>query len=300
MRVLVIGEPCIDVIHKVDGKIYNEHGGITYSVVAGGLLDEGVEVVPVIGLHNDDAPYFTQLLEKLAPVNLSGIYTVDFPTRRVNLFYEGENDRWECSTQPIEPTPFERIVPFLPAEGIHLNLISGSDIALPTMQKMRKAAPDSHIHLDLHNIVMQLLPDSKRVRVPRADYLEWCRYADTVQMNEDEANVIDNSVNERRVLAEKVLESGAKAFIITLAEKGFILFEKRDGQVSEHFFPPKPTNVVDPTGSGDVLGAAFLHALVRGKDFREAAEVGAEMAAKKVAVAGPGGMLRWKAAIHNA
>ncbi len=299
MRVLVIGEPCIDVIHKVDGKIYNEHGGITYSIVASGLLDDGVEVVPVIGLHNDDAPYFTQLLERLAPVNLSGIYSVGFPTRRVNLFYEDENNRWECSTQPIEPTPFERIAPFLPAEGIHLNLISGSDIALATMQQIREAAPGSHIHLDLHNIVMQLLPDSKRVRAPREDYLEWCTYADTVQMNEDEASVIDASVRERRILAEKVLETGAKAFIVTLAEKGFLLFERRQGKISERFFPPRQTSVVDPTGSGDVLGAAFLHAVVRGKDFREAAELGAEMAAKKVAVAGPGGMLRWRGAIDN-
>lgn len=299
MRVLVIGEPCIDVIHKVDGKIYNEHGGITYSVVAGGLLDDGVEVVPVIGLHGEDAPYFTQLLEQLAPVNLSAIYRVDFPTRRVNLFYEDENNRWECSTQPIEPTPFERIAPFLPAEGIHLNLISGSDIALSTMQKIREAAPGTHIHLDLHNIVMKLLPDSKRVRAPRNDYLDWCRLADTVQMNEDEASVIDDSVSDRRVLAEKVLETGAKAFIVTLAEKGFILFEKNNGKISEQFFPPRQTNVVDPTGSGDVLGAAFLHAVVRGRDFRQAAELGAEMAAKKVAAAGPGGMLRWKAAIGN-
>ncbi|MCL5267233.1 MAG: carbohydrate kinase family protein [Bacteroidetes bacterium] len=300
MRVLVIGEPCIDVIHKADGKVYNEHGGITYSVVAGALLDDGVEVIPVIGLHHDDAPYFKHLLEQLKPANLSGIYSVDLPTRRVNLFYEDENDRWECSTQPIQPTPFEKIAPFLPAEGIHLNLISGSDIELKTLQRIRTTAPEAHIHLDLHNIVMQLLPDSKRVRAPRKDYLEWCKYADTVQLNEDEANVIDASTNERHTLAEKVLETGAKALIVTLAEKGFILFEKSEGKIIELFFPPKETNVVDPTGSGDVLGAAFLHAIVRGKDYRDAAELGAEMAAKKVAVAGPGGLLRWRNTIDHA
>jgi sugar/nucleoside kinase (ribokinase family) len=300
LRILVIGEPCIDVIHKADGKVYNEHGGITYSVVAGAMFDEGVEVVPIIGLNADDAPYFTELLAQLKPANLSGIYNVDPPTRRVNLFYEDENKRWECSTQPIQPTPFEKISPFLPSEGIHLNLISGSDIELRTLQKIRATAPDSHIHLDLHNIVMQRQPDSKRIRAPRGDYLEWCSCADTVQLNEDEANIIDTSTNVRSILAAKVLDAGPEALIITLAEKGLVLFEKSKGNLREHFFPPSKTIVVDPTGSGDVLGAAFLHAITKGRDYLEAAQLGADMAAKKVAAAGPGGLLKWRAADSHA
>ncbi len=300
MRIIVIGEPCIDVIHKADGRVYNEHGGITYSIVAGAMLGNGVEIVPVIGLHRDDGPYFTQLLSQLTTVNISGIYEAEVPTRRVNLFYEDENNRWECSTQPIRPTPFENILPFLPANGIHLNLISGSDIELETLHRIRQSAAGSHIHLDLHNIVMQLQPDSKRVRAPRTDYLEWCSHADTVQMNEDEANIIDTAGPERRTLAEKVLETGPDALIVTLAERGFVLFEMSGGRTAEHYFAPKETTVVDPTGSGDVLGAAFLHAIVCGKDYIEAAELGASMAAKKVAAAGPGGLLKWRAALDHA
>ncbi len=294
MRVLIIGEPCIDVIHKADGTVYNEHGGISYSVTASCLLDDGIETIPVIGLGRQDRAYFHGLFARLAALDLSAVYESSIPTRRVDLFYEDENKRWECSTQPIKPTPFERIEPFLPAEGIHVNLISGWDITLETLGKIKTAAPNCHIHLDLHNIVMQHFPDGKRVRGPREDYLAWCDCADTVQLNEDEAEVIDASTQDHRELAEKILGTEAKAVVISLAEKGLLLYEKTNGDNKEHFFPPIQTTVVDPTGSGDVFGATFLHSVLLGNSYVQAAEAGIQTAVRKVGVAGPGGLINMK------
>lgn len=300
MRVVLIGEPCIDVIHKADGKVYNELGGISYSVVASAILSEGIEVAPVVGLHKDDEQYFLQLFKKLDALDLSGIYPTTVRTRRVDLFYEDENNRWECSTQPIEPTPFNKIEPFLPADGIHLNLISGSDIELGTLRMIRKASPDSQIHLDLHNIVMKHFPDGKRVRAPRQDYLEWCSYANTIQLNEDEAKVIDASMPAGDILAERILETGVKALVITLAERGLVLFMKEGGRVVKHFFEPRKGNVVDSTGCGDVFGAAFIHSILLGRSYVHSAEDGLEVATKKLSIAGPSGMLSWKTAETHA
>jgi sugar/nucleoside kinase (ribokinase family) len=294
LRVLIIGEPCIDVIHKADGTVYNEHGGISYSVTASCLLHDGIETIPVIGLGREDRPYFYDLFVQLNGLDLSAVYESSLPTRRVDLFYEDENKRWECSTQPIEPTPFERIEPFLAADGIHINLISGWDITLETLGRIRAAAPNCHIHIDLHNIVMQHFPDGKRVRGPRLDYLDWCNYADTVQLNEDEANVIDPASHDHRELAKKILGTEAAAVVVSLAEKGLLLYEKTSGNIKEHFFPPRQTAVIDPTGSGDVFGAAFLHSVLLGKNYVEAAAAGIEMAVHKLGVAGPVGLINLK------
>ena len=294
MRVIVIGEPCVDVIHKADGKVYNEHGGISYSITASGMLEDGIQTVPIIGLSREDRPYFERLFAELSNVDYSGFYETEVPVRRVDIFYEDENNRRECSTQPIEPTPFEKIAPFLPAEGIHVNLISGDDITLSTLEKVRAAAPLAHIHLDLHNMVMSRMHDGKRVRGAREDFLEWCNYADTVQLNEDEARVIDSTEPSNSALAAKILAGPTKAVVISYAEKGLALFEKGAEGLVEHFFPPKVTAVVDPTGSGDVFGATFLHAMLCGKSFSQAAEFGIEMAVRKVGAAGPGGLLRTK------
>lgn len=293
MKLLVIGEPCVDIIHKADGKVYREHGGISYSITASGMLDDGIETIPVIGLAAGDREYFEELFNEMPSVNRSGIYRTNSPVRRVDLFYEDENARWECSTQPIEATPFERIEPFLDqVEGIHLNLIGGDDIELDTLARIRESAPDAHVHLDLHNIVMQRMPDGKRVRRPRRDYLEWSKYAETVQMNEDEANVIDAAVRSRAELAGKVLAAGPKALVISFADRGLSLYEKVNDEVTERFFPPRPAVVVDPTGSGDVFGATFLHGILLGKNYAKAAEDGVEMAVRKVGAAGPLGLLR--------
>ncbi len=294
MKVLIIGEPCVDVIHKADGKVYNEPGGISYSIVASGLLNDGIQTVPVVGLSKHDREYFAGLFAQLDLVDTSGIYETTAPVRRVDLFYEDDNRRWECSTQPIEPTPFEKIMPFLPAEGIHLNLISGSDITLETLRKIRTAAPLCRIHLDLHNIVMRHMQDGKRVRAARPDYLAWTDLVDTVQMNEDEADTLDAEVRDRRQLAEKILGTRAGAVIISLAEKGLLLYEKVNDEIAEHFFPAKPTPVVDPTGSGDVFGAVFLHSVLSGKSYVEAAESGIKSATQKVGAAGPSGLLKLK------
>ncbi len=293
MRILVIGEPCIDVIHKADGKVYHEIGGISYSIVASAILNDGIETVPVIGLSREDRGYFADLFEKLDSVNLSAVYETGSPVRRVDLFYEDENRRWECSTRSIEPTPLEEIEKSLPADGIHVNLISGSDITLETLGRLRTAAAGCHIHLDLHNLVMQHMPDGKRVRGPREDYLSWCDCADTVQINEEEANAIDPEIGGFKVLAEKILRTNAKALIISFAENGLSLYEKDGGRISERFYPTRSVDVVDPTGSGDVFGISFLHSVLLGKTFSEAAESGVEMAAKKVSVAGPSGLLKY-------
>lgn len=279
-------------IHKADGRIFNEPGGISYSVVGSAILGDGMDVLPIIGLHPQDERCFFELFRHLDNVDVAGVYSTGLRTRRVDLFYEDENNRWECSTQPIEPTTFDRIEPFLPADGIHINLISGNDIDLDTLRRIRNSSADSHIHIDLHNIVMEHLPDSKRVRVARPDYLEWCKAADTVQLNEEEAQVIDSSSPERERLAAKILSGGTKAVVITLAEKGLVLFTKESGEVVEHRFEPRQTEIVDSTGCGDVFGAAFLHGILLGKNFVDATIFGIDAATRKLSSAGPSGLIK--------
>ena len=299
MRIVIIGEPCIDVIHKADGRVYNEPGGISYSVVASAALNTELEVVPVIGLHEDDRSYFTGLFDNFQSIDQSAIYRSDQRTRRVDLFYEDENNRWECSTQPIRPTNFSFIKNHLPAEGIFVNLISGEDITVETLERIRKSAPASHLHIDLHNIVMSHLPDGKRVRVPVGNYLQWCSLADTIQMNEEEAAIIDDSSPSMHDFAAKVLSCGPHALVVTLAERGSVLFEKIGKEIKRHDIAPVAASVVDPTGSGDVYGAAFLQQVIQGSSYPEAARYASAAASMKVKSAGPASMINWKAGELN-
>jgi len=122
--------------------------------------------------------------------------------------------------------------------------------------------------------------------------LEWCKAADTVQLNEEEAKIIDSTTSDGKKLAEKILSVGAQATVITLAEKGLALFTKESDKIVEHRLDPEHAEIVDSTGCGDVFGAGFLHGILIGKNFVDAAEYGIAMATKKLSFAGPSGLLK--------
>ena len=55
MKYLVIGEPCVDVIHKVDGELIHSYGGILYSIIALSVLAKGNDMIlPLMNLGEDE------------------------------------------------------------------------------------------------------------------------------------------------------------------------------------------------------------------------------------------------------
>ncbi|MCY7362544.1 MAG: hypothetical protein LH629_10850, partial [Ignavibacteria bacterium] len=85
MNYLVIGEPCVDIIHKADGEKIHSYGGILYSVISMAVLcNHNDYVTPVMNLGEDEFENVINILKKYPKIKTDGINKVSHPTRKVN------------------------------------------------------------------------------------------------------------------------------------------------------------------------------------------------------------------------
>jgi hypothetical protein len=285
MKFGVIGEPCIDFIHR-GGKTSRSLGGVLYSVVSLAVIAGKDEVYPVMNLGSDEYDNITSFIKEFPNIKTDYISKAEQKTRVVNLFYKGldaefENpetgkpktyDREESSTEPTLPVEYSQIEPALKSlDGILINMVSGIDITLESLQKVRENF-NGYIHTDLHNIVMQTDAEGNRTQTAVDDWGKWCAQSDTLQMNESEIHAMSGGRLSEYEFAERVLEAGnpkrGKALVITRGKRGVSMFRKVEKKsLGEVYFEIDKTdlpaieshNFADSTGCGDVFASSFFY-----------------------------------------
>jgi sugar/nucleoside kinase (ribokinase family) len=104
---------------------------------------------------------------------------------------------------------------------------------------------------------------------------------DLVFCNKDEALAFTHT--ETISGACKALRQSAKRFAVTDGAQGAIIF---DGQETI-IVPGVAADPVDTNGAGDMFAGAFMYAVITGRDFKWAAELANESAARVVGQFGP-------------
>jgi sugar/nucleoside kinase (ribokinase family) len=278
MKILVIGHLCRDVIHPKDEPETESPGGIYYAVVAlASLLGRSDTVVPVFGVHRGEYNRCLEDLGKFPNIDPSGIFRMDEPTNAVHLYYGSERgDRREVSRDIAKPIPFEKIRRHLSADGILINLISGFDIELETLDQIRMAvrSDGTPIHLDMHSLSLGVGADNERFRRPVPEWRRWAFMVDTLQMNEEElAGMVAEPLSQQQI-AGHLLTLGVKGVIVTKGADGAAVYYNEKKLIRKQDIPPAQTGGVrDTTGCGDVFGAAFLMQYVKSRDLLAAATV---------------------------
>ncbi len=303
MNYIVIGEPCVDLIHTSGGEIIHSYGGILYSVISLAVISgKNDYVYPVMNLGEDEYDNILTILGKHERIKFDGIYKSSHPTRKVNLYYNtyqsGKDARMEQSSEPAYLLEYEKIEKFLDnADAALVNMISGVDITLETFKKIRENFK-GFIHIDIHNLVMKTNPDGSREHTHLDRWIEWCTNSDTVQMNEFEVAVIsDKHDKEYQVIEEILINSGRKTegVVITRGKNGvsgFMRKEKKFGD--ERFFDLDRFDVnaienpkfVDSTGCGDVFAASFMYDFSKNRDFKKSLHYATRIASFKTSLAG--------------
>jgi len=295
MNILVVGHFCLDSIHPRDGARTESYGGIYYSMVAlSGLLGKGGTVVPVFGVNKQDYGPLIDHLKEFQNIDPSGIFKFDAPTNTVELFY-GEDGRKERSTHIAQPIPYEKIRRHLSVDGILLNMISGFDISLETLDHLRMTVRSRSIpiHFDYHSLTLGVTEDHGRFRRPVDEWRRWAFMIDTVQLNEDEVAGLSAQKMPEKELAGHLLTLGVKGVVVTKGDRGATVHWNEKKKVATMDVPADSNGTAaDTTGCGDIFGAAFFVKYLKSQDMVASASFANSVAARRLGEVGSARLYR--------
>ncbi|MCI0707055.1 MAG: carbohydrate kinase family protein [Ignavibacteriae bacterium] len=293
MTITVIGHLCIDEHHSAEGKETQEmFGGIMYSLTTLANLMSGSDTIyPIFPVGQDEYDKTMKFLRQYPNINTEGIYRIDSPTNRVILFYyEGGQGRTECSKHISPAIPWERIKPFLNTNALLINMVSGFDVTLETLDRIRMEVREKQtpIHFDFHSLTLGIDGQAKRYRRPLQDWRRWCFFVNSIQMSEEEANGLTTEHYDEPTLINQLMPLMVQSLLITRGARGATFVHQNNKKLTRHDIAGiTATGTIDPTGCGDVYGAAFLFHVVKSHDALQAARFANTVAAFNASGKGP-------------
>jgi sugar/nucleoside kinase (ribokinase family) len=293
----VIGHLCKDILH-LPADESNElppvesYGGILYAVLTLANLMNGRDVLqPVFGVGSADYEPVMEMLKKYKHIDASGVFRIKGQTNQVHIFYEkAKGSRIECSKGIAPPIPYNRIKPFLDADALLINMISGSDITLETLDYIRMETRERRvpIYFDFHALTLGIDQDFKRFPRSLSDWRRWCFMLHGIQMSEAEAHGLSAERYDEVTLINHLMPLMVAALMITRGDRGLTLITQDiHKKLTRHDIPAihiGPTK--DPTGCGDVFGAAYMYHFMKTKDSLVAATAANRIAAYKATFSG--------------
>jgi hypothetical protein len=306
-KVGILGSLVWDLIYGRDPAAapVEEWGGIAYALASlDASVAPGWEIVPLIKVGQDlagKAQEFLRGLEHLAPG--ARCVEVPAPNNRVVLHYYSSERRTERMSGGVPGWTWPELGPMVrDLDAIYVNFISGFELTLGTAQALRRGF-DGPIYVDLHSLLLGMQHDGVRVPRPLAEAAAWMECFDVVQLNEDEMRQLSP---DPLSLAAEAIGQGVSLLVVTLAAKGAAYvaapgFEGWTGRRSavrpattlrSALVPAPRIDVLDPTGCGDVFGAAASARLFAGDPVEAALRHANAMAARNAAFRGAGGLAR--------
>ena len=307
MRVGVIGSFVWDVIYGRDPRRdpVEEWGGITYALSAfDAALPESWHLVPLAKVGSDlwpQARRFISGLRRAAPDAMP--IEVPAANNRVRIEYSSDELRSEVLRGGVPPWTWIGLRPLLrDLDALYINLISGFELDLETLQLIRRHFPGP-IYLDLHSLLLGIQPDGTRFPQAIADPAAWFACADLVQVNEQEMSLM---APDPMALAATAMREGVQSLVVTLGKRGVVYVlspgfdrladlgreeEHRTGTVRTALVPADHMEAPgDPTGCGDVFGATYFSRLLTGDTFAVALRAAIRAASRNVTFRGAGGL----------
>jgi len=290
LEIAVIGTINQDVIVFPDNKKKTSLGGIAYNIgTLSALLKNKAQIYPVCNVGADRYPQFIKFFSIFSNLKLSGIKKVPQKHNTCWMYYDKSQNREEYLEGKAPALNFKQLKPFLKSDAILINFISGWDMSLETLKKIRKYFKGL-ILLDIHSLTLGINKNNKRFLRKPKNWKAYVRYCDILQMNKTELEtVLDKKLKTKNLNSEArtMLKSGPKIFILTLEKEGAIIAWK----VGKKTFVNKIAGIpikkqVDNIGCGDVFGAVFLASYLMRKDITKSAQLANRLAAKKCQFSG--------------
>jgi sugar/nucleoside kinase (ribokinase family) len=309
MRLGIVGTFVWDTIWTLEdaarGRPFETWGGLAYSLAgAAAARPAGWEIVPIVKVGSDLANAARAFAAGLPGVSADGMMVVPEPNNRVELRYTDDARRGERLTGGVPAWTWDELAPRLAAiDALYVNFLSGYEMGLDTAERLRDAFPGPR-YADLHSLFLG--PPGEGARLPRS-LPEWERWAGcfhAVQLNEDELGMLPgDAADPLPARAEMLLRQGPGLVVVTRGGNGAAAVTRRGfphhppawpgwraGEAADAAFLDAPRedgpSAGDPTGAGDVWGAAFTCSLLGGLPLPDAIRRAHRFAGWKLGVRG--------------
>ena len=290
-KIIVVGSVVVDEIHTREGSIFEDFGGITYSIITLANLLKKTRIIPIAYIGKEDYHSFENLLSTFPNVDLSFILFSDKGSNRNVLRYKENGEREEFFKKITPPIEIKSLLTHLDADASLINFIKNDDLSFETLKTFSYAYRNT-LYIDIHSLLREVDEKGRFVLRSIPNWQRWISMGDIVQMNRGEARAITGidikSLEDVQNLALLLLGFGCKVINITLGEKGTVVAWKERDKKHAEYIPAPQVDVVDPTGCGDVYGASFLFKYLETKDPLKSANFANKEAAKSATWKGLG------------
>lgn len=305
-RLGVLGTLVLDTIHlpgpgdATPAEPLTDWGGIAYTLSAlEAVTPDGWEVFPIVkvgyDLRDRAGGYFAGLQRV---TSWDGVVSVAEPNNRVDLYYGSGPRRCEKLTGGVPGWTWPELEPLAAdCDAMIVNFIAGWELDLGTARQLRAAHPGP-LYVDVHSLLLAVRDDGVRVLQPLPEWAQWRSCFDYVQLNEEELAALAGAGGIPEATAREAARHGPRALFVTRGAEGASWFE-RSGAAGHEAPGAMFHGAADPTGCGDVWGAACAAALLEGATSAEAARRGNLLAGAAVRHSGTRGLAdRLRRAVH--
>jgi hypothetical protein len=291
----VVGSLVWDVIHGRDpaSAPVEEWGGIAYALSSlDAHLPADWEIVPLIKVGRDlsaEAARFMGTLTRLVPGGRC--IEVPVPNNRVVLRYQSAERRCERMSGGVPSWTWGELGPMVTdLDALYVNFISGFEMCLGTAQALRQGFRKP-IHADLHSLFLGMQGDGIRTLQPLVDAERWFGCFDVVQMNEEEMQQLSR---DPLAVAAQAMAQGVTLMVVTLGSRGVVYVAApatgESAAIRTALIPAPYVADPDPTGCGDVFGAALCARVLAGDEIELALRSAVDAASRNAAFRGARGL----------
>ena len=264
MKILVIGQSLEDHINY-KGETSVKPGGIFYSVVGlKNFLESSDDLLLLTSVEEKQLSLFSPVYDDIGKTYFN--YVEQIP--RVYLNITDDNERGECYSLVNQNLSIRKIKEFSVFDGILINMITGFDITVDQLKKIRSEF-NNPIFFDVHTLARGI--DEKGMRNFRTipEFAKWAENIDILQVNETEFSFLLDSKDKKEII-KKVFVYGIKILLVTMGELGVKAYYKMDEEVVSKFISSINIETKNKVGCGDVFGAVFFYNYIKDGDIDKA------------------------------
>ena len=294
-RLGILGSLVLDTIVPAEGgDPVRALGGISYALSAWEAAPApGWEALPLLKVGRDARDRADAFLDRLSTLaSRRGVRTVPEPNNRVELRYRADGEREERLRGGVPGWSWEELAPLARAcDALYVNLVAGWEVDLGCARRLGDAV-SGPLYCDLHSLLLERSEEGVRRRRAPERWRAWTGCFDYLQLNREELRTLaDAEGTEPEALARGLAGRGPEVLFVTLGAAGAAWYAAGDGDSASGRAPTRPVREGDPTGCGDVWGAACVARLLEGRSPAGAARAANELARRNARLRGGAGLL---------